>query len=106
MNFQSSEIVCILLGFYMILVNLVTFITFGYDKFVSSFAQNKNYRRISEKFLIRLIKVGGLCGAKCAMILFNHKTSKQSFQINSDSLAIRLCNFSLISLYYIARYAD
>ncbi|KAL4479201.1 hypothetical protein ABPG72_011413 [Tetrahymena utriculariae] len=106
MNFQSSEIACILLGFYMILVNLVTFFAFGYDKLVSSFAQNKNYRRISEKFLIRLIKVGGLCGAKCAMIIFNHKTSKQSFQINSDSLAIRLCNFSLISLYYIARYAD
>ena len=30
----------------------------------------KNYRRISEKFLINLIKIGGLCGGKCGMMLF------------------------------------
>lgn len=62
---------------YLIIVNLVTFFTFGIDKMKS---RNKKKRRLSEKSLWILSLIGGSLGALAGMSYFRHKTQKISFQ--------------------------
>ena len=61
---------------YFILINLITFITFGIDK---GKAINNN-RRVSEKTLWIMSLIGGSLGALLGMKMFRHKTKKLSFQ--------------------------
>ncbi|MFA7245041.1 MAG: DUF1294 domain-containing protein [Candidatus Magasanikbacteria bacterium] len=61
---------------YLILINIVTFITFGIDKSKSI----NNARRVSEKTLWIMSFLGGSLGAMLAMKMFRHKTKKLSFQ--------------------------
>ena len=58
------------------IVNVITFLAFGFDKVC---AKTKN-RRLSEAVLLFLFFVGTL-GSTAAMLLFQHKTSKVSFEI-------------------------
>lgn len=55
-----------------IFFNLITFMIFGYDKFLSK----TNRRRISEKTLISMALLGGSVGAVFGQKLFRHKTKK------------------------------
>ncbi|MCX6073301.1 MAG: DUF1294 domain-containing protein [Campylobacterales bacterium] len=54
------------------LFNLVTFLVFGYDKFLA----HTNRRRISEKTLFILAMIGGSVGAVFAQKFFRHKSQK------------------------------
>lgn len=58
--------------FLLILINIITFVTFGIDKYLA----RKNYHRISEKTLLSLSLMGGSIGAIIAQGLFAHKTQK------------------------------
>ncbi len=57
-------------------VNLVTFLTFGYDKVIAGSGR----LRVPEKVLLALTLVGGTAGAMIAMPLFRHKTVKRTFR--------------------------
>jgi len=70
-NFQSAILA------FLVLINFVTFITFGIDK---NKAINNN-RRVSEKTLWIMSLLGGSIGALLAMKTFRHKTKKLSFQV-------------------------
>ena len=59
-----------ILLFYLILINLVTFVIYGADKWKAKAGK----RRVPEKTLLVLTLIGGSVGALFAMLLFRHKT--------------------------------
>ena len=62
---------------FLISVNLVTFLFYGFDK-----AQAKGGRlRVSERALLSFAFIGGSVGGFFGMILFRHKIRKQGFQL-------------------------
>lgn len=68
------------LGFvfiYLIIINIVTFVTFGIDK---RKAKKDNWR-ISEQALVILMLIGGAFGGYFGMEKFRHKTQKIKFKI-------------------------
>lgn len=62
---------------YVFGMSLVTFLIFGYDKWISGTGQ----RRIPEKRLLQFALLGGSPGALLGMSLFRHKTRKTAFQL-------------------------
>ncbi len=60
---------------YLLSVNLVAFIVFGYDKHLSK----KGAVRIPELVLHGVALIGGSLGALGGMVLYRHKTRKMSF---------------------------
>ncbi|KAL4441755.1 hypothetical protein ABPG74_008752 [Tetrahymena malaccensis] len=95
---NSQEILPILLGIYILLINVACFIFLGLDKVYSI----KNKKRIQEKTLLALIKYGGYCGGYIGMTLFNHKKNKKTFQYYATSLKSLIFNITLIILYYVS----
>jgi len=63
--------------YYLITINIITFIIYGIDKYKSI----KHKYRISENTLIILALLGGALGAFLGMIIFHHKTKKKKFII-------------------------
>jgi len=63
--------------YYLLAINLITFIIYGIDKYKSI----KHKYRISENTLIILAILGGTLGAFFGMIIFHHKTKKKKFII-------------------------
>ncbi len=61
---------------YFLLINIVTWFVFWFDKYQSRNGQ----RRVSEMKLWVLALVGGSVGALFGMSMFRHKTKKLSFQ--------------------------
>ncbi|PXW18284.1 uncharacterized membrane protein YsdA (DUF1294 family) [Chryseobacterium sp. CBTAP 102] len=60
---------------FLLIMNLITFGVFGFDKWQAQ----KHQWRISENTLLLISILGGILGAASGMILFNHKVSKKSF---------------------------
>lgn len=58
--------------FLLLFFNLITFLVFGYDKYLA----RTNRRRISERTLISLALMGGSVGAVFAQKIFRHKSRK------------------------------
>jgi uncharacterized membrane protein YsdA (DUF1294 family) len=65
------------LAVWLVCVNLVTFVYYGYDKYQAKRAG----RRVPEVVLHVLAVAGGSLGAFAAMAAFRHKTVKGSFRI-------------------------
>ena len=63
--------------YYLITINIITFIIYGIDKYKSI----KHKYRISENTLIILSILGGPLGAFFGMIIFHHKTKKKKFTV-------------------------
>ncbi len=63
--------------YYLIIINIVTFISFGLDKLYAI----KNMYRIRESTLISLCILGGTPLGYIGMKLFRHKTKKPFFKI-------------------------
>lgn len=61
---------------YMVIVNLITFSLYGYDKYLSTTKKI----RVPESLFHTLAMMGGSVFAYIAQVLFNHKTKKQPFQ--------------------------
>lgn len=62
--------------FYLIVVNMITFIAFMRDKNKAK----KNKWRIPEKTLMGLVIIGGAIGGFAGMKVFHHKTRKPLFR--------------------------
>lgn len=81
---------------YLIVINIMTFIIFAYDKLMSKLKR----RRISENTLLLLSTIGGIFGAIVSMIMFRHKIKKRSFLICIfASILLQIC----IGLFVISR---
>ena len=61
---------------YLLVINLVTFFTFGYDKLRAK----RDKWRVPEKTLFLLAAIGGSLGALLGMQVFRHKTLHRSFR--------------------------
>ena len=62
---------------YLIIINFLTFLTFGIDKKRAINGEE----RISENILFIISILGGILGAILGMIIFHHKTRKIKFLI-------------------------
>ncbi|MFD0675670.1 MULTISPECIES: DUF1294 domain-containing protein [unclassified Paenibacillus] len=82
---------------YLILVNVVAFVSMGLDK---SRARHKA-RRIPEKQLFMFAAIGGAAGAWLAMRLFRHKTKHKSFVIGIPLFLL----LHVIIFYYFKLWA-
>ena len=70
--------------FYLICVNIVSFVLFGLDK---SRAVSRQWR-ISEKTLLLTALIGGSLGAEAGMLCFRHKTKHARFRIGIPAVII------------------
>jgi len=80
---------------WLIAINIVTFVAFGYDKAVAP----KGTLRVPETILLGLTLLGGSVGAVIARPLFRHKTQKLSFRLIFWLCAI--ASFALVTVYYL-----
>ena len=65
------------IAIYIIAVNLVTFVTYGIDKYKSI----KRKWRISQATLLTMAVIGGSIGAWTGMKVWRHKTMHKKFTI-------------------------
>lgn len=72
------------LEFYVITLNLTTFVLFGIDKL----AAIKGKQRIRESTLLALAFLGGSLGGLSAMYLFWHKVRKLKFSVGIPFMLI------------------
>ena len=71
-----------LLAIWLVLINLVTFLVFGLDKWKAKRKEkNEAVRRVPEKTLLLLSALGGSVGALLAMRAFRHKTLHRAFKL-------------------------
>ena len=80
---------------WLIAVNIVTFVAFGYDKAIAP----KGATRVPEAILLALTLLGGSVGAVLARPLFRHKTQKMSFRLIFWPCV--LVSIALAALYYL-----
>ena len=64
-------------GLYFIVINLLTFLLYGLDKYKAI----RQEWRIPERVLLLMAFVGGAFGALSAMRIFRHKTRKGRFKL-------------------------
>jgi len=69
---------------YLLLVNVVTFFTYGIDKYKAK----KGKWRISEATLLLMAFLGGSIGAWLGMKAFHHKTMHKKFYIGVPILQL------------------
>lgn len=70
-----------LLGIYLLVMNLVTFLVFGLDKWKAKRKEKReSVRRVPEKTLFLLSALGGSLGALLGMRVWHHKTLHKSFR--------------------------
>lgn len=79
--------------YYLLTINIITFIIYGIDKYKSI----KHKYRISESTLIILAILGGALGALSGIIIFHHKTKKKKFII---TIPIILLIWVYILIYF------
>ena len=89
-----------ILVYWLVLVNIVAFILYGYDKSCAK----KKARRIPEKTLLFWAWIGGSIGAFLGMKIFHHKTLKPKFAVTVPILVvleILICFFCLYQNYHL-----
>ena len=76
-----------LLWAWLAVVNLVTFLAFGLDKWKARRkVQHESVRRVPEKTLFLLAVLGGSMGALLGMRVFHHKTLHRSFRFGIPAI--------------------
>ncbi len=70
--------------FYLLAANLLTFVTYGIDKYK---ARHKKWR-IPEATLLLLAALGGSIGALLAMRVFRHKTLHRKFRYGVPAILL------------------
>lgn len=74
----------VLLIYYLLGINAMTFTLYGIDKFKSK----KGWWRIPENTLLMLAVIGGSMGALCGIRLFHHKTKHKKFYLGVPILLV------------------
>lgn len=70
--------------FYLLAANLLTFVTYGIDKYKA----RHNHWRVREVSLLLLAALGGSIGALLAMKVFRHKTQHKKFRYGVPAILI------------------
>jgi uncharacterized membrane protein YsdA (DUF1294 family) len=73
-----------MLIYYLLAVNVLTFIVYGVDKWKA----RRGRWRVPEATLMGLAALGGSVGAWLAMQLFRHKTQKKKFRYGVHALFV------------------
>ena len=77
------------LSCWLVLINLITFLAFGLDKWKAKRKEKKeSVRRVPEKALFLLAILGGSVGALLGMKVFHHKTLHKSFRFGIPAILI------------------
>ena len=77
------------LGIWLILINLVTFFVFGFDKLKAKYKEShENARRVPERTLFLLAAIGGSLGALLGMRVWRHKTLHRSFRFGIPAILL------------------
>lgn len=79
---------------YLVLINIITFIVYGVDKYL---AKNNNEKRIREMVLFLLGFAGGSLGALIAMQVFRHKTSEKKNYFKYGNILILIMQIIVIA---------
>lgn len=100
--------------YYIIAINIITFIVYGIDKWIAirngrkesqhysrPLSRGSKGRRISEATLLVLAAIGGSIGAWCGMTMFRHKTKHWKFKLGVPMIFI--LQFALL-VYVYAKY--
>ena len=69
---------------YLIIINVLTFIVYGIDKYKAKHAK----WRIPEATLLLLAAIGGSIGAWCGMKVWHHKTMHKKFKYGVPAIFI------------------
>ena len=73
----------------LLVINLVTFLVFGLDKWKAKRKEKReSVRRVPERTLFLLSAIGGSVGALLGMRVFHHKTLHRSFRIGVPVILI------------------
>lgn len=87
----------LLLLAWLLIINLITFLVFGLDKWKAKRKEKKeSVRRIPEKTLFLLSAIGGSIGALLGMKVWHHKTLHKSFRFGIP--AILLLQLALVGV--------
>ena len=91
-----------LLWAWLAVINLITFLIFGLDKWKARRkVQHESVRRVPEKTLFLLAVLGGSVGALLGMLVFRHKTLHRVFRVGVPViLAVQLLLAAAIALYW------
>jgi uncharacterized membrane protein YsdA (DUF1294 family) len=81
---------------YLIAINVLAFVMYGLDK---AFSKQKGSRRIPERSLLWLARLGGGVGCWLGMVVFRHKTKHTQFKVLVPIWTIVWCVLLLL-LYY------
>lgn len=76
-----------ILMWYLIIVNIVTWIVYGLDKWKAKAGK----WRIPERTLLLLALIGGSAGALAGMMMFRHKTRKARFVAGVPVMFVAHC---------------
>jgi uncharacterized membrane protein YsdA (DUF1294 family) len=79
---------------WLLAVNLVTVLAYGYDKWVAG----SKLTRVPELVLLALALAGGTPGALLGMRAFHHKTAKESFRLKF--WLVVLVQLAVVAGYY------
>ena len=90
----------IMLIYYLLAVNVLTFIVYGVDKWKA----RSGRWRVPEATLMGLAALGGSVGAWMAMQLFRHKTQKKKFRYGVPALFVLQVAAALFYLNMIIRH--
>ena len=78
-----------LLALYLLIINLITFLVFGLDKWKAKRKEKKeSVRRVPEKTLFLLSALGGSVGALLGMKAFHHKTLHKTFRFGIPAILL------------------
>ena len=89
-----------MLIYYLLAVNVLTFIVYGVDKWKA----RSGRWRVPEATLMGLAALGGSVGAWLAMQLFRHKTQKKKFRYGVPALFVLQVAAVLFCLNMIIRH--
>ena len=89
-----------LLIYYLLAVNLLTFLAYGIDKWKAVHNRDKKHlsRRIPEASLLLLAALGGSPAALLAMKVFHHKTKHKKFRYGVP--AILIIQIALVAVFF------
>lgn len=77
------------LGLWLVIINLITFFVFGWDKLKAKYKEkHETARRIPEKTLFLLAAAGGSIGALLGMQVWHHKTLHKTFRFGIPAILI------------------
>ena len=83
--------------YYLLVVNLLTFLVYGMDKLLAKMQK----WRISEKILLGFAAFGGSVGAFAGMRCFHHKTRKAKFYIGVPVIFLLQCALLIYLRFFV-----